>query len=194
VTGPGWEAHLPADVRAQDVDLTARRTLPEAWKAVWAKAPSAPVLFEPSAGWISAAALEDATRVVAGRFQAAGLDPGDLGRLDSDGYLRILGRTKELIITGGLNVYPREVEEVVQSHPDVTEVAVVGTPSDEWGEVVTAFVVSAAERPSADALIEFAAERLAPFKRPRRVQFVDALPRNALGKVVKRELIAPARR
>jgi malonyl-CoA/methylmalonyl-CoA synthetase len=119
---------------------------------------------------------------------------GDVGRLDADGYLRILGRTTELIITGGLNVYPREVEEVVQAHPGVAEVAVVGTPSDEWGEVVTAFVVSAAERPSADALIEFAAERLAPFKRPRRVQFVSALPRNALGKVVKRELIAPARR
>jgi len=113
---------------------------------------------------------------------------GDLGAFDPDGYLRILGRSKELIITGGLNVYPREVEDVLLSHPDVADVAVVGTPSDEWGEVVTAFVVSRAERPAAEPLLEFAAERLAGFKRPRRVQFVDALPRNALGKVLKHEL------
>jgi malonyl-CoA/methylmalonyl-CoA synthetase len=113
---------------------------------------------------------------------------GDLGDLDPDGYLRILGRSKELIITGGLNVYPREVEDVLMSHPDVAEVAVLGKPSDEWGEVVTAFVVSNAERPAAEPLLEFAAERLAGFKRPRRVEFVDVLPRNALGKVLKHEL------
>jgi|SRR5579884_2941599 len=113
---------------------------------------------------------------------------GDLGALDPDGYLRILGRSKELIITGGLNVYPREVEDVLLSHPDVAEVAVVGTPSEEWGEVVTAYVVSTAERPAAEPLLEFAADRLAPFKRPRRLHFVDALPRNALGKVLKHEL------
>jgi malonyl-CoA/methylmalonyl-CoA synthetase len=114
---------------------------------------------------------------------------GDLGSFDPDGYLRILGRSKEMIISGGLNVYPREVEDVLLSHPDVAEVAVVGTPSDEWGELVTAFVVSSAAHPAADALLAFAADRLAPFKRPRRVEFVDALPRNALGKVLKRELL-----
>lgn len=124
-------------------------------------------------------------------FVEGWFETGDVGGLDPDGYLRILGRCKELIITGGFNVYPREVEEVLQSHPDVAEVAVVGAPSDEWGEVVTAFVVSAAERPSADSLMDFAAQRLASFKRPRRVQFVDALPRNSLGKVVKRELSLP---
>ena len=113
---------------------------------------------------------------------------GDLGALDEDGYVRILGRSKELIITGGLNVYPREVEDVLLTHPAVAEVAVVGTPSAEWGETVTAFVVPATEQPSAAALLEFAGERLAPFKRPRAVHFVDALPRNALGKVLKHEL------
>jgi malonyl-CoA/methylmalonyl-CoA synthetase len=113
---------------------------------------------------------------------------GDLGRLDPDGYLRILGRSKELIISGGFNVYPREVEDVLLTHPAVAEVAVVGTPSDEWGEVVTAFVVATGDQPKADALLAFAAEQLAPFKRPRLVHFVDSLPRNALGKVVKREL------
>jgi malonyl-CoA/methylmalonyl-CoA synthetase len=115
---------------------------------------------------------------------------GDLGELDPDGYLRLLGRSKELIITGGLNVYPREVEEVLGSHPEVAEVAVVGLPSEEWGETVAAFVVSNAPHPAPGPLLEFAAERLAPFKRPRRVVFVDSLPRNALGKVLKHELVA----
>jgi malonyl-CoA/methylmalonyl-CoA synthetase len=113
---------------------------------------------------------------------------GDLGSVDPDGYIRILGRSKELIISGGLNVYPREVEEVLLAHPDVAEVAVVGTPSDEWGEVVTAFVVPAATNTAKESLLAFAAEQLAPFKRPRQLHFVGNLPRNALGKVLKREL------
>jgi malonyl-CoA/methylmalonyl-CoA synthetase len=113
---------------------------------------------------------------------------GDLGRLDADGYLRIVGRSKELIISGGFNVYPREVEEVLLGHPGVGEVAVVGTPSAEWGEVVTAFVVRTEAAPTADSLLTFAAERLAAFKRPRLLHFVDTLPRNALGKVLKQEL------
>jgi acyl-CoA synthetase (AMP-forming)/AMP-acid ligase II len=113
---------------------------------------------------------------------------GDLGGLDADGYLRILGRSKELIISGGFNVYPREVEEVLLAHPAVAEVAVVGTPSDEWGEVVTAFVVPAGETPTTESVLSFAADQLASFKRPRLVHFVDILPRNALGKVLKHEL------
>ena len=113
---------------------------------------------------------------------------GDLASVDPDGYLTILGRSKDLIISGGLNVYPREVEEVLLSHPDVAEVAVVGTPSDEWGEVVTAFVVPAGDHRVAEPLLALASEQLAPFKRPRIVHFVDSLPRNALGKVLKQEL------
>ncbi len=115
---------------------------------------------------------------------------GDLGAFDSDGYLRILGRSKELIISGGFNVYPREVEDVLLAHPAVAEVAVVGTPSDEWGEVVTAFVVPTADQPTPEALNAFAAERLASFKRPRLFHFLDSLPRNAMGKVVKHKLVA----
>ncbi|MGN6170599.1 MAG: class I adenylate-forming enzyme family protein, partial [Solirubrobacteraceae bacterium] len=114
---------------------------------------------------------------------------GDLGSMDPEGYVTILGRSKELIISGGINVYPREVEEVLLSHPEVAEVAVVGTPSDEWGEVVTAFVVSAGEQPTPGPLLAFAAERLAPFKRPRLLHFVDSLPRNALGTVLKHDLV-----
>ena len=112
------------------------------------------------------------------------------GSVDSDGYLRILGRSKELIISGGFNVYPREVEDVLLAHPGVSEVAVVGTPSDEWGEIVTAFVVPAGDEPRPDVLLAFAAEQLAAFKRPRLLHFVESLPRNALGKVVKHELAA----
>jgi malonyl-CoA/methylmalonyl-CoA synthetase len=113
---------------------------------------------------------------------------GDLASIDADGYVRILGRSKELIISGGLNVYPREVEDVLLGHPGVAEVAVVGQPSEEWGELVTAFVVPAGERCAPDALLAFAADQLAPFKRPRQVHFVESLPRNALGKVLKQEL------
>src|SRR5579884_3135364 len=114
---------------------------------------------------------------------------GDLASIDPDGYVRILGRSKELIITGGLNVYPREVEEVLMAHPDVADVAIVGTPSREWGELVTAFVVPAHERCRPDAVLAFAAQQLAPFKRPRQVHMVESLPRNALGKVMKHELV-----
>ena len=112
---------------------------------------------------------------------------GDIGAWDDDGYLTIVGRSKELIISGGFNVYPREVEDVLLQHPSVREVAVIGTPSDEWGETVTAVVVADGPRDER-ALLEFAAEQLAAFKRPRIVRYVDELPRNALGKVVRSEL------
>jgi malonyl-CoA/methylmalonyl-CoA synthetase len=112
---------------------------------------------------------------------------GDIGAFDDDGYLSIVGRSKDLIITGGYNVYPREVEDVLLAHPAVADVAVIGTPSDEWGEVVTAVVVVDGEC-DAEALLEFAANELAPYKRPRSVRFVDEIPRNALGKVLRHEL------
>src|SRR5205807_8919490 len=89
---------------------------------------------------------------------------GERCAVDTYGYLRIIGRSKEVIISGGLNVYPREVEDILLSHPAVSEVAVVGTPSDEWGELVTAYVVPAEEGTTAESLLTFAAERLASFK------------------------------
>ena len=112
---------------------------------------------------------------------------GDLGRADPDGYLRIVGRSKELIITGGFNVYPRDVEEVLRGHPGVADVAVVGVPDPEWGERVVACVV-ASDTVGADELLAWGADRLAPYKRPREVRFVDELPRNAMGKVVRSAL------
>jgi len=115
---------------------------------------------------------------------------GDLGTLDPDGYLTIVGRKKELIISGGYNVYPQEVESVLRTLPDLDDIAIVGTPSPEWGEVVTAFVVAPswgeAERARLDDL---ARRELAPYKRPRLVHVVSAIPRNALGKVLRAELV-----
>jgi malonyl-CoA/methylmalonyl-CoA synthetase len=110
---------------------------------------------------------------------------GDLVSVAGDGYVTIRGRRTELIITGGHNVYPAEVEAVLARHPGVVEVAVVGLPSAEWGETVVAYVVGDADVGSLQAL---AAAELAPFKCPREVRVIDALPRNALGKVVRGEL------
>jgi malonyl-CoA/methylmalonyl-CoA synthetase len=112
---------------------------------------------------------------------------GDLGELDAAGYLRISGRAKELIISGGYNVYPREVEDALRAHPAIADAAVVGTPSPEWGELVTAYV-EGADPPDLAALRAFLADRLAPYKQPRRLHAVASLPRNALGKVQKHRL------
>jgi len=112
---------------------------------------------------------------------------GDLGALDADGRLRIVGRAKELVISGGFNVHPREVEEALLAHPDVREAAVTGTPSAEWGEVVTAYLVTEREI-GLPELRAHLAERLAAFKHPRVVHRVAALPRNALGKVQRHRL------
>jgi malonyl-CoA/methylmalonyl-CoA synthetase len=112
----------------------------------------------------------------------------DLAEIDEDGYLAIRGRRSELIVTGGYNVYPAEVEDVLATHPDIAEVAVSAVPSDEWGEEVVAWVVPVDARPAEAELEAFAAQRLAPYKRPRRYVYVDALPRNAMGKIMRNAL------
>jgi malonyl-CoA/methylmalonyl-CoA synthetase len=109
----------------------------------------------------------------------------DLGWVSEDGYFTISGRTKELIISGGYNVYPREVEEVLEGHPGVAEVAVVGLPDEEYGEKVTAVVVSDDPELTAEEVKDFCRDELAGYKKPREVLFVDELSRNALGKVQK---------
>ena len=115
------------------------------------------------------------------------LHTGDLGSLDAAGYLTIRDRSKDMIISGGSNIYPREIEEVLLRHPAVAECSVVGRPHAEWGEEVVAFVVRSAEvsAPELDALC---LEHIARFKRPRDYRFVDALPKNNYGKVLKTEL------
>jgi long-chain acyl-CoA synthetase len=127
---------------------------------------------------------EATARTLAGGW----LHTGDIGRLDESGYLTLVDRSKDLIVSGGSNIYPREVEEVLLQHPQVAEVAVVGVPDAEWGEAVLAFVVARGARPDAGALDALCVQHIARFKRPKRYVFVDELPKNAAGKVLKREL------
>ncbi len=117
------------------------------------------------------------------------LHTGDLGRLDDHGYLTLVDRSKDLIISGGSNIYPREVEEVLLLHPAIKEAAIVGVPDPEWGEAVVAVVVKKEGHvPDLQELDLFCLEHIARFKRPKRYVFVDELPKNATGKVLKREL------
>jgi long-chain acyl-CoA synthetase len=120
------------------------------------------------------------------------LRTGDAGYMDEDGYIYIHDRVKDMIITGGENVYPAEVENAIYGHPGVAEVAVIGVPDDKWGEAVKAMVV---RKPGADPLpadiIKYARERIAAYKAPKSVEFIDALPRNASGKILRRELREP---
>ena len=117
------------------------------------------------------------------------LRTGDGGYVDEEGYLFLTDRIKDMIVSGGENVYPVEVEEALAQHPDVLEVAVIGVPDERWGETVKALVVPRGPgAPSPDDLIAFARERLAGYKLPRSVDFVADLPRTPSGKVLKREL------
>ena len=110
---------------------------------------------------------------------------GDMGWFDARGYLTLRDRSKDVVISGGSNIYPREVEEALLEHPAVAEAAVVGAPDADWGEVVVAFIVGSAGEPDLDAHL---LDRIARFKRPKRYVFVDELPKNSYGKVLKREL------
>jgi acyl-CoA synthetase (AMP-forming)/AMP-acid ligase II len=117
---------------------------------------------------------------------------GDVGHLDDDGFLYITGRSKDMIVTGGTNVYPAEIEAVLGEHPDVAESAVIGVPDPDLGERTHALVASREGSGLTEAdVLEFLTGRLAAYKRPRSVQFIDALPRNAMGKVQKAELRRP---
>ena len=118
---------------------------------------------------------------------------GDMARVDEDGYFFIVDRKKELVIRGGFNVYPREIEEVLYEHPAVREAAVIGIPHDELGEEVAAAVaLKAGADATPDELREFVKERVAAYKYPRQVWLVDELPKGPTGKILKREIEPPA--
>jgi long-chain acyl-CoA synthetase len=120
------------------------------------------------------------------------LKTGDAGYMDADGFLFIHDRVKDMIISGGENIYPAEVENCLMSHPGIADVAVVGVPSDKWGETVHAMVVKAeGADPTPEDIIAFARERIAPFKCPTGISYIDALPRNPSGKILRRELREP---
>jgi fatty-acyl-CoA synthase len=118
------------------------------------------------------------------------LHTGDVVEVDDEGFVTIRGRLKEMVISGGENVYPAEIESVLHDHPRVHDVAVVGVPDETWGEVGAAFVVADGEV-SERELVTFCRDRLARFKVPKSVHFVDALPRNSMGKIQKSELRLP---
>lgn len=115
------------------------------------------------------------------------LRTGDMGSFDARGYLTLRDRSKDVVISGGSNIYPREVEEVLLTHPGVTEAAVVGAPDPDWGEIVVAFIVGTADPDDLDAHL---LNHIARFKRPKRYEFVAELPKNSYGKVLKRDLRA----
>ena len=116
------------------------------------------------------------------------LHTGDVGVMDDEGYVTLKDRSKDMIISGGVNIYPREVEEALLTHPGVSEVSVIGRPDPEWGETVVAYVVAAGPAPETEALDRHCRDSMARFKRPRAWRFVESLPKNNYGKVVKTEL------
>lgn len=117
---------------------------------------------------------------------------GDAGYMDEDGFIYVYDRVKDMIVSGGENIYPAEIESALSAHPAVADIAVIGIPSERWGEEVKAVIVPAdGEGADADAIIEFARTQIAGYKVPKSIDFVDALPRNPSGKLLKKELRAP---
>ncbi len=142
-------------------------------------------------GDIVMAGYWDNPEATAEAMRGGWLHTGDVGTFDSGGYLFLLDRTKDMIISGGNNVYPREVEEVLITHPSVAGVCVVGIPDDYWGEAVHAVVVpEAGTSPTPKELIDFCAGFMAGYKKPKNVDFVDELPTSAYGKILRREVRA----
>lgn len=134
--------------------------------------------------------LPDATRAC---IDADGwFHTGDAGAMDTDGYVYIKDRIKDMIVSGGVNIYPAEIENALYAHPDVKEAAVIGVPDDKWGEVVKAFIVlKPGAAPTPDDIAAFCRERIAGYKVPRSMEFLENLPRNASGKVLKTDLRKP---
>jgi acyl-CoA synthetase (AMP-forming)/AMP-acid ligase II len=122
-------------------------------------------------------------------FRGGWFHSGDLMRQDEDGYFYVVDRKKDMLISGGENIYPAEVEEVLYSHPDVLEAAVIGVPDPEWGEAVKAIIVPVENATLTETeIVEFCRQHLAGYKKPKSVAFVSELPRNATGKVLKTRL------
>jgi long-chain acyl-CoA synthetase len=129
---------------------------------------------------------EDGTKAA---FNGGWFHTGDMAKRDEEGFFYIVDRMKDMILTGGENVYSREVEEVIYAHPSVSEAAVIGLPDSTWGERVTAVVVLRPNTSATDKdIIATTRDRLAGFKTPKQVIFIDELPKNVSGKILKREL------
>lgn len=125
-------------------------------------------------------------------FADGWLRTGDAAYMDEEGFVFVHDRVKDMIVSGGENVYPAEVENALFGHPAIADVAVIGVPDPRWGEAVKAIVVlRQGQRAGADEIIAHARQRIAGYKAPKSIDFVDALPRNASGKVLRRTLRAP---
>ncbi len=172
-----WEARLGSVGRSQSVVEVRIDGATRAGQSGEIMVRGAPVM---PGYWNNAAATEKTLR-------DGWLMTGDIGHLNMDGYLTLQDRSKDVIITGGSNVYPREVEEVLLRHPQISEVSVVGAKHDEWGEEIVAFIVGNAPTVALDTLC---LENIARFKRPKRYVRLDSLPKNNYGKVLKTELRA----
>ncbi|AZV42782.1 acyl-CoA synthetase [Peribacillus asahii] len=119
-------------------------------------------------------------------FKGGWFHSGDLVRMDEDGYIYVVDRKKDMIISGGENIYPKELEEVLYRHPDILEAAVIGIPDSRWGETVKAYIVlKPGKQLTKEQVIEFCKQHIASYKKPRIIEFIDSLPRNAAGKVLK---------
>jgi len=117
------------------------------------------------------------------------LHTGDLGKIDERGYIYLSDRTKDMVISGGENIYTREVEDVILRHPAIHEVAVFGVPDDKWGEAIRAVVsLKPGMKASGQEIIDFCKQNLASYKKPKFVEFIDEIPKNIYGKILKREL------
>jgi long-chain acyl-CoA synthetase len=131
---------------------------------------------------------ETAKSIVKGRWFRS----GDAGYFDNDGYVYIFDRVKDMIVSGGENVYPAEVENALMAHPAIADVAVIGVPDEKWGEVPMALVVRKPDTQVTESeILVFARERLAGFKTPKTVGWIDVLPRNPSGKILKKDLREP---
>jgi long-chain acyl-CoA synthetase len=124
-------------------------------------------------------------------FRSGWFHTGDLGYQDEDGFFYVIDRKSDMIIRGGENIYPREIDEVLYAHPRVKDAATVGVPDELYGEDVKSFIVLRdGERATEHELIEFCKERLADFKCPKSIEFLEAIPKGPTGKLLKRELIS----
>ncbi|WP_284035467.1 class I adenylate-forming enzyme family protein [Neobacillus sp. 114] len=122
-------------------------------------------------------------------FRGDWASSGDMGYLDEEGFLYIVDRKKDMIISGGVNIFPTEIEEILQSHPSIKEVSVVGLPDEKWGEVVSAFIVKSDQDELTQVdIVSYCDGRLANYKKPKYIEFLDSLPKNAAGKILRREL------
>lgn len=124
-------------------------------------------------------------------FKNGYITVGDLGRKDENGFIYLAGRKKDMVISGGVNIYPDEIEDVLYKHPDVLDVAVIGIPDKIWGESLKAFIVRRNNQSTEQELIDFCKQNLASYKKPKSIEFVNELPRNAAGKILKKDLRAP---